>query len=151
MIDLFEFLFNTWVPFLISFVLIYGVLEGIKIFNRRINFMISLLLSLAFLTSPAFKIFSEIFTSYAAFFVIATLVAVFIVGSLVHGGRKIIQIEKRELEERLKAVNEKIRKKEEELERARREGKEEQAAQISKELEDLKRKKSEIEERLRRI
>lgn len=136
-----EFIFKFWVPFLISFTLFFAILEGVKIFNKKINFIISLSATLLFANSPFFITFSEYFTAYAAFFVFAAFIALFGVGVMVMGGKRLKAIW---IEEELKKINQELEIKRKQFEEAAERKDEVRAALLKEEINELIKKKKEL-------
>ena len=120
-----EFVFQLLLPFCFVFILLYGVLQGMRIFDKRINVAISLIATLFFMLSPAYSWLLLIFERYVAFFVLGLIILVFFVGMALHAGIKLKGIVKPE---------DKVKKKKEEAAKLRAE-----AAKLaaSKEWEEL--------------
>ena len=141
-IPLQDFIFNTWIPFLISFALLYGVLEGVKIFDRRISLLIAFLATLAFSASPFFEIFSQFFIKYSAFFILSIFLVLFVGGGLIFGKRKISSIYEETKE--LKEIEKEIDNCKKELEKAEEEGDTKKVEELKKKLKELEKKKEKL-------
>ena len=81
MFDLPSFLYDFFLPFLLSFTLAYATLQIFKLFDKRINLVIALSLTLIFSASPFFKIFTTYLPYFSAIFIFLLFVAVFLYGS----------------------------------------------------------------------
>ena len=130
-----ELLFQFCIPFLVSFALMFGVLEGMKLFKKKINFVIALAATLAFANSPLFLTFSQLISSYGAFLVFASFIAVFALAGIIRGGKRL------GAEAELMELEKKIGEKEFELKQLLQLGKEKEAEQVAKELEELRKKR----------
>ncbi len=76
-----ELIFSIVVPFLIYYVLLFGILERIRLFNKRTNSLLSLLIGILG-TYSLYKIgLSGILPSLAAIFIVSIFGAIFFFGT----------------------------------------------------------------------
>ncbi|MCD6483289.1 MAG: hypothetical protein J7K83_03425 [Candidatus Aenigmarchaeota archaeon] len=76
-----ELIFSIVVPFLIYYVLLFGILERIRLFNKRTNSLLSLLIGILG-TYSLYKIgLSGILPSLAAIFIVSIFGAIFFFGA----------------------------------------------------------------------
>jgi hypothetical protein len=74
-------LYTFFLPFLIVFVIVWGILTGLRVFNRRINLVLAFALTIAAWYGGAFKWLSTYVINLGATVAIAAFVILFIVGA----------------------------------------------------------------------
>jgi hypothetical protein len=74
------FVQTYFLPFMIFFVIIWGVLSAIKVFGRSINLVLALAISVLALMTPQFAIFSQYMSQISGFMAIGAFAAVFVFG-----------------------------------------------------------------------
>lgn len=77
-----EIIYSLLLPFFLMFALLFGALEMVRLFNRRINIILSLVLTILATQSPLFPFFSQVISVYGIVAVISVFMAVFLIGSL---------------------------------------------------------------------
>jgi predicted PurR-regulated permease PerM len=110
-----SFLYNFFIPFLLSFTLTYAALQVFKLFDKRINLVIALSLTLIFSASPFFKLFTTYLPYFSAIFIFGLFVIVFMYGSfrksevtLKEVGKFEYKRKKEELVKQLEGLNKKF-------------------------------------------
>jgi len=71
-----------FLPFVILFAIVFGVLSAVRIFNKKINLVISVALTVLVVFTPQFTVFATYLTQLGGQFAIAAFFAVFGFGVL---------------------------------------------------------------------
>ncbi len=114
-----EMMYQLLLPFLIIFVILWGILSKLNLFERKVNLVLSLSLSIIATSTEAFAMLSNYMTEISGYTVLIAFTALFIFGvatwSLRTGGEiygihePISRREKRILKE-MEKVNKKLKK-----------------------------------------
>jgi len=80
MLEIEDLVFGFAVPFLILFVILWGILSALGVFDKKINLVLSVALSLIAATTEAFAIFTGYITQVAGYTAVGAFAALFIVG-----------------------------------------------------------------------
>ena len=136
--QIYDFVFNFWLPFILSFTLIFAILEGMKIFERKINITIALIVTLGFSASPFFQVFAKIIVSYSAIFVILAFFSLFVIGTSKYSLKRLKMIE---IKDKLRLIEEELEKRRKEYEEAIKSGDEVKARILKNEIEKLEERK----------
>jgi hypothetical protein len=137
--------YNFFLPFLVIFAILFGALEGVKIFNRRINLVLSLALTIFAAYGGAFSFFSQYLLLLGPYTAFAAFILVFFVGVLIwaFGRGKEIYYESAAPHKKLEKLNKEIEKL---YEKYRRETNPEKKRAIDRQIIELER----MREHLRR-
>ena len=150
------FLYEFFIPFLLSFTLMYAALQLFKLFDKRINLVIALSLTILFSVSPLFKLFATYLPYFSAVFILGLFVIVFMYGSFRKSEVVLKEVGKFEY----KRMIEDLRKEKEKLEKeymeklqkaASREEQELIARQYQPRLEDIDKRIKVLEDLIKRV
>lgn len=137
-------LYGFFLPLLLIFAILYGALLVVKLFNKRINFVLALIFTLLTTATPAFAWFSSVLPTYGAVLAVGAFAAIFIIGTIrwswskgretymtakYAGGPRLDRIEK------LHKALEKLNK---EHEKALDQGRMDKAREILKQMKDIR-------------
>ena len=131
-----ELIYNFFLPFIFIFALLFGALEVIHIFGKKINLILALIFTFSTMATPVFGWFATILLVYGAVAVFGVFIGLFVVGSLLFGLRKgkDIYLESGGKQRRI----EHLRKKRGELwEKMQREGREGRRRQLYEQIKNL--------------
>jgi hypothetical protein len=136
-----ELLYSLFLPFILIFALLFGALEVVHVFNKRINLVLALVFTLFATQTPVFSWFATILPLYGAVAVLGVFAVLFVFGIIKWGysrGREIYW-EVGGTESRIKHLSERMEKLWKEYEKARDQGKEEKMRVLWKEIEEIER------------
>ena len=83
-----ELIYTLFLPFILIFALLFGALQLVNLFGKKINLVLALVLTLFTMATPVFTWFSTMLPLYGATAAFGVFVAVFIIGTLLVGWRK---------------------------------------------------------------
>jgi predicted PurR-regulated permease PerM len=135
--DLQQLISNFFLPFIFVFAILWGLLSLIPLFNRRINFVLALVIAILFANSPYFVTLTAFLSQIIGGTVVLIFFALFAVGALVYAISRgsAWKQEFEPYENRLKKLNKQIAKLNEKLEEARSEEEKDQILETIEQLE----------------
>jgi len=138
-----ELLFSVFIPFILIFAILWGVLESLGLFSRRINTIIALALTLTAGYGGVFFWLSAYLMQLGAFLGVAVFVIVFIVGVALWatGRTKEIYYETAASTKKLERIDKRIAKLEKQIDEVRRRGDRDKERALWKTLESLERER----------
>ena len=139
----YEFGRNVILPFLLSFIILWSVLERIKFFNKRARLVISLCVSIILATTGSFIIMSEYISSVSGTSMVVIFGIVLIGGTVLWGLRA--GVETYYEMDKDQAIT-KLRKK---MAKLRKEYRVKKDPRIWEEIEDLKKRLEQLESQRR--
>lgn len=80
--------YTAFLPFIFIFALLFGALELVHLFGKKINLILALIFTFSTMATPVFGWFATILPLYGATAVFGVFIALFIVGTLIFGWRK---------------------------------------------------------------
>jgi hypothetical protein len=83
-----ELIYNFFLPFIFIFALLFGALEVIHIFGKKINLILALIFTFSTMVTPVFGWFATILPVYGAIAVFGVFITLFVVGTLIYGWRR---------------------------------------------------------------
>lgn len=78
-----ELIYTVFIPFIIAFAIFWGILSTLRIFNKKINLILSFAISFAALNYGAFGIVSTYLLSLSANLAVTAFVIIFILGIVI--------------------------------------------------------------------
>jgi len=75
-----ELIFKLFLPFIITLVIFFAVLQMVGLFSRKINLIISLAVTIMIATTPLFATIATWISQFGAFTALIAFVAVFVIG-----------------------------------------------------------------------
>jgi len=134
-----DLIYTVILPFVITFAVLWGVLEAIKLFNRKVNIVLALAITFVAAYGGLFTLLSTYFLQFGALFGVAAFVIVFVVGVIAwaFGRGKEFRYEFLRPEEKSQKLGERIEKLYKELEKARDRGDEGKMRAIAEEIRKL--------------
>lgn len=138
-----QLVYTVFLPFIMVFAIIFGVLQAIRLFNKKINVVLALAITFLAAYGGLFDFFSTYFLYLGPYFGVAVFVAVFVVGALAWGiGRgKEFYYQSLSPEKKLEEINKKIEK---EYERYRNESDPAKKRAIDRKIVELEREREHI-------
>ncbi|MEM7825390.1 MAG: hypothetical protein QW412_00845 [Candidatus Aenigmatarchaeota archaeon] len=137
--------YNFFLPFIVMFAILFGALEGIRIFNKKINLVLSLAITITAFYGGGFSFFLQYFLLLGPYTAFVAFVLLFFVGILIwaFGRGKEIYYKTAAPHKKLEKINKEIEKL---YEKYRRETNPAKKRAIDKQIFDLER----IREHLKR-
>ncbi|MDI6798997.1 MAG: hypothetical protein QMD12_03350 [Candidatus Aenigmarchaeota archaeon] len=134
-----DLIYTAILPFVITFAILWGVLEAIKLFNKKVNIVLALAITLVAAYSGLFTLLSNYFLQFGALFGVATFVIVFVVGVIAWaaGRGREFYYESLRPEEKSKKIGERIEKLYKEMKKARDRGDEGKMRALAEEIRRL--------------
>jgi len=149
-IDQYGLLYSLILPFLLIFAVLFGALEILHIFSRKVDIVLALVFTFLTLPTGAFAWFASILPTYGAMAAVGTFAALFFVGVIRWGFSRGKDIYKEHAppEDKIKD----LRKKYDKIMKKYLEAKEQGKDRLAKELrEDLEEIESEIKYQLEKM
>ena len=84
----YQLVYEFFLPFILTLILLFFGLQMIRIFSRKTNLILSLILTIMVAASPLFATIASLLSQIGAFAAVGVFVVVFIVGALSWGVRK---------------------------------------------------------------
>lgn len=80
-----QLIWEFMLPFLIIFSILWGVLSGLRIFNKQVNIILSIAITLMISASSLFTVFANYVSQFGAFTAILAFLAIFVFGAVMWG------------------------------------------------------------------
>ena len=77
-----DLLYNFFLPFVFTFLILYSVIRLLRLFNNRISLVLSLIITLFFANTEAFVTLTTTMSQFTGGFAVALFFALFIVGAV---------------------------------------------------------------------
>jgi hypothetical protein len=140
-IEQYGIFYSLVLPFLIIFAVLFGALEFLHIFGRKVDLMLALVFTFLTLPTGAFTWFASILPTYGAIAAVGTFVALFIFGSLRFGFSRGKDIYKEHAPpaDKLSDLYKKREKIFKKYEKAKEQGKDRTAMELAQDLEKIER------------
>lgn len=135
-----ELFYTLFLPFILILAILFGALELLHVFNKKINLVLALVFTLLTTQTPVFVWFATILPLYGAVAAVGVFIVLFFVLTLRWGfsrGKDIYQ-EMGGTESRIKQLTERMGKLWKEYEKAREQGKEGKARALWEEIKKIK-------------
>lgn len=145
--DMFYYVF---VPFIMIFAILFGILSALGVFSRKTSMIISLCLTLIVASTESFVMFSTYVAQLGAYFAFAVFGIVFFLGITMWGwghGKEIYG-QSLDMQNKIKKIDERIQKEWKEYDRTRSDYKK---SAIYRRIEKLKKNKEALEAKAARI
>lgn len=144
-----QLLYQIFIPFIIIFAILWGVLTGLGIFGSKINLILSLALTIAITFTDAFVIFSTYLFQLGGYVAIIAFVGVFMFSLIVWAFRRGVEsyYEHGPAEKRLERLTKDIAKVAEKYQSATGAKKEAYGGQLKTLMEKKKLLETELEQR----
>lgn len=138
-----EMIYTFLIPFLITFSIFFGVLSALRIFNKRINIVLSFSLTIAAAYGGLFNLLSSYLLQLGAYVGVIAFFIVFVLGIAFWGFGKGKEIYYRVMapHERLKKIDKEMSKIEKKIKEARESGKKEEEEALWRTWESLQRER----------
>jgi hypothetical protein len=132
-----DLLYTVFLPFILIFTLLFGALEVLYVFNKKINLVLALVFTLFSTQTPAFAWFATVLPLYGATAAVGVFATLFVVltGVFFYKRMRDTWFRFGPPEDRLRKINEKIEKLNEQFRRTGNETKRRALDQTLKELE----------------
>lgn len=75
-----ELIYQLFLPFILTYVIFFAVLQMISLFNKKINLILSLAITVMIAASPIFAWITSLITQYGAYTALGAFIAVFVIG-----------------------------------------------------------------------
>lgn len=129
-------IYETFLPFIITFTIFWGILETLRIFNRKVNLILAVSLSVMAGYGGLFEIVSGYLMQLGAFIGLVAFLVIFVVGMIIfsYGRTRDIYYETGGLDRKIENIRKKMMKIQEKIDRAR----EDEKIHLYRELKKLK-------------
>lgn len=75
-----ELIFKLFLPFILTLIILFAVLQMVGVFKRRINLVISLIATIMIATTPLFAKMATWISQFGAYTALIAFIAVFVIG-----------------------------------------------------------------------
>jgi len=83
-----ELIFQIFLPFIFIFAILWGVLTTLKIFEKKINLVISLVITLFLASTETFVLLTTYYSQISGAFVTFVFIGLFVVGTIIWAVRR---------------------------------------------------------------
>ncbi len=138
-----DLIYNFFLPFVFSFLILYSVIRLLKLFNNKISAILALIITIFFANTQAFVTFTTTMSQFTGGFAIAIFFALFIFGAVQYavGRGKGWEREFGNVDDEVKEINKKIAKLEEKYDET---DDEHEKDEIDDTIEELKRRRDRL-------